>query len=381
LLLGFYHYQDSLVILDKYQKKYTYFLADFNSLSYLEKTLIQRQDKSIINTLIRRNLTGEFYDEKNGQMHEKIKIDNSSGRVQFFTLKDTANNHIINFVETGKGRISDKCFGWDWIIGKDTFQLAYSIVNGKGVLKSTSKKHKTQIFKPWDKIPEPPMDEIKVQDTLTPPPVKYDKKIIEKVEIQEKLLKPVIYLYPTEKQHVHVQINCKNAELAYTYPDIKKGWNFEADPSGKLQFPNKKSYQYLFWEGNMEKSDFQIHDGFVVKREDTERFFEEKFEEMGFLPQEYNDFIVFWTPILMKNEANKIHFAISSDQFSNVNGKKYNEYYQLNISPQPKSIFRLFMLYENTHPDTELPFQKIVKLKREGFTVVEWGGKKEKGAL
>lgn len=177
--------------------------------------------------------------------------------------------------------------------------------------------------------------------------------------------KPVIYLYPKEEEVIDVKLEYKG-ELTVTYPEYKDGWKVKANPDGTLiNLEDNKEYSYLFWEG-LSDLDYDISEGFVVKNEDTVDFLQEKLEYMGLTPKEYNEFIVYWLPILQENNYNLIYFA----------GDEYDEYAKLKINPKPDSILRVMMIYKPLDKPIEIKEQKLEQFKREGFTVVEWGGTK-----
>ena len=177
--------------------------------------------------------------------------------------------------------------------------------------------------------------------------------------------KPVIYLYPKEEEVIDVKLEYKG-ELTVTYPEYKDGWKVKANPDGTLiNLEDNKEYSYLFWEG-LSDLEYDISEGFVVKNEDTVDFLQEKLEYMGLTPKEYNEFIVYWLPILQENKYNLIYFA----------GNEYDEYAKLNINPKPDSILRVMMVYKALDKPIEIKEQKLEQFKREGFTVVEWGGTK-----
>ncbi|MBU3143847.1 hypothetical protein [Clostridium sp. CF012] len=44
--------------------------------------------------------------------------------------------------------------------------------------------------------------------------------------------------------------------------------------------------------------------GFVVKGSETEKFLQEKLEYLGLTPKEYNEFIVYWLPVMKENKYN-----------------------------------------------------------------------------
>lgn len=175
--------------------------------------------------------------------------------------------------------------------------------------------------------------------------------------------KPVIYLYPTSEQSVSVKLDY-NGELTCTYPEYKDGWNVIAEPDGTLtNIGDKRKYSYLYWEG-ISKNQWDMSKGFVVKGEDTEEFLQEKLEYMGLTPREYNEFIVYWLPIMQENKYNLITFA----------GEEYENLAKLNITPKPDSILRIMMLFKSLDKPIEIEEQEIKSFERKGFTVIEWGG-------
>ncbi|TSC85565.1 MAG: fibronectin type III domain-containing protein [Parcubacteria group bacterium Gr01-1014_8] len=180
-------------------------------------------------------------------------------------------------------------------------------------------------------------------------------------------LKPVIYLYPTSTQEVTVKLKYRG-ELAYTYPEYDTalgGWRVIAEPSGTLtNLADSREYSYLFWEGK----EYPIHideaRGFVVKGSDTRAFLQAKLAELGLLPREYNEMIVYWLPKMQDNPYTFVQFV----------GEEYTSSASLSISPKPDSILRVFMAIKPLDSYTEVIPQKIEPFERKGFTVVEWGG-------
>lgn len=182
-------------------------------------------------------------------------------------------------------------------------------------------------------------------------------------ENDEMTKKPVIYLYPTSEQSVSVKLGY-NGELTCTYPEYKDGWNVIAEPDGTLtNIEDNREYSYLYWEG-ISKNQWDMSKGFVVKGEDTEEFLQENLEYMGLTPREYNEFIVYWLPIMQENKYNLITFA----------GEEYENVAKLNITPKPDSILRIMMLFKSLDKPIEIEEQEIKSFERKGFTVIEWGG-------
>lgn len=182
--------------------------------------------------------------------------------------------------------------------------------------------------------------------------------------------KPVIYLYPEEKTDVSVKVNIKDGELTCTYPDYNDGWNVTAYPDGTLiNKADGREYSYLYWEGKGEVS-WDMSEGFVVKGSDTAAFLQEKLEYMGLTPKEYNEFIVYWLPLMQDNEYNLIKFQTDD----------YEEMAKLDISPTPDSMLRIFMTFVPLDEEISVPEQQLETFERKGFAVVEWGGAELKQA-
>lgn len=180
--------------------------------------------------------------------------------------------------------------------------------------------------------------------------------------------KPVIYLYPEAKTQIKLKVNYKG-DLTVTYPEYKDGWNVIAEPDGKLiNTKDSLEYSYLFWEGRDDGPAPQkvlYKDGFIVKGDSVHIFLQQKLDEIGLLPKEYNEFIVFWYPILKVNKYNFIHFAV---------GAEYDEISTMDVDPKPDAMLRVFMYYKEVKEFKTINSQKFEPFVRTGFTLVEWGG-------
>lgn len=190
---------------------------------------------------------------------------------------------------------------------------------------------------------------------------------IEYVECNDEPLyaKPVIYLYPEEEMKVDVKLDVEG-EFTYTYPKYQDVWSVIASADGTLKdVKTGDEYSYLFWE-SATNTEFNMSEGFVVKGSDSTEFLKDKLSYMGLTPREYNEFIVYWAPLLEQNEYNLIKFA----------GEEYENTAKLSISPQPDSVLRVFMVYEVLEEPVKVKEQKLKRIERNGFTVVEWGGRR-----
>jgi len=177
--------------------------------------------------------------------------------------------------------------------------------------------------------------------------------------------KPVIYLYPTEPLDVSVRVKFpKGGGFTCTYPDYNSGWNVTAYPDGRIiNKADGYEYSYLYWEGEgFPKWDFSR--GFVVAGKDTAEFLREKLSYMGLTPREYNEFIVYWLPLMQNNAYNLIAFQTGA----------YTDSAVLEITPKPDSMLRVFMAYMPLDEVVAIEEQELARFERTGFCVVEWGG-------
>ena len=176
--------------------------------------------------------------------------------------------------------------------------------------------------------------------------------------------KPIIYLYPEEQTEVTVTLG-KPENVTCSYPKYEDGWTVTANPDGTLidKDTNRKLYS-LYWEGDY-TTPIPMDEGFVVKGEDSSKFLEEKLAILGLNEREAEEFIVYWLPVLEKNEYNFIRFASEEE---------INESMPLEFSTQPDSVIRVLMQFKEVDKDYKVKEQVLETPKRKGFVVVEWGG-------
>ena len=177
--------------------------------------------------------------------------------------------------------------------------------------------------------------------------------------------KPVIYLYPTKEQNITVSFDHPDA-LTCVYPAYNGEWNVIAKPDGTLTDTNTGRNLYsLYYEAKNSVDFKQTEDGFVVKGCDAAVFLEEKLEILGLNYREAEEFIIYWLPILERNEYNYIRFATPEEINKNV---------PLNISGNPDTIIRVLMEYKAIDAPIDVKEQVLTPVTRSGYTVVEWGG-------
>ena len=177
--------------------------------------------------------------------------------------------------------------------------------------------------------------------------------------------KPVIYLYPEKPMEIAIQLNVKNSKIEVIYPkfnEINNTWKVKAEPNGDIII-NNKIYPYLFYELVSYVPQLQ-NEGFIVKDEDAENFLENKLKILGLNSKESTDFITYWLPLLLKNKISLCTFQKESF-FNN---------FELNINPKPDTLIRIFLSIKKIDSIPDIKEQKLQKIERKGFTVIEWGG-------
>ena len=176
--------------------------------------------------------------------------------------------------------------------------------------------------------------------------------------------KPIIYIYPEEEIELTVKLG-KKENITCSYPKYEDGWRVIAKPDGTLiDVTNQRELYALYWEG-IQSEEIVEDEGFIVKGEETIEFLEEKLDILGLNARETEEFIIYWLPKLEANKYNYIRFATQEEIDKNM---------PLEISEEPDTIIRVLMQYKGLEEPIKIKEQRLEEQKREGFTVVEWGG-------
>ena len=202
-------------------------------------------------------------------------------------------------------------------------------------------------------------------------------KLIENKKEQEysdnltSMKKPIIYIYPQEETEVSVKVGYPE-NLTCTYPKYEDGWNVIAKPDGTLKdVKTGRNLYALYWEGIRNKEG-NIEEGFVVKGKNVASFLEEKLEVLGLNERESEEFIVYWLPILEKNDYNFIRF---------YEKEEIDEMMPLEINPELETLIRVLMGWKKLAKNIEVKEQKLEKVQRTRYTVIEWGGTEIKNSV
>lgn len=176
--------------------------------------------------------------------------------------------------------------------------------------------------------------------------------------------KPVIYLYPEATTTVSVELSPVGG-FSKTEPTYDDGWNVIATPQGDLtEIKTGKAYPYLFWEGR--GGIYETPEkGFAVKRENIHSFLVEKLTKLGLNKKERDDFIEFWEPRMKSAPYYFVTFMTNSTM---------DKLAPMTVTPAPTTVIRILMDFTPLEKRIATQEYEIVTPKRNGFTVVEWGG-------
>ena len=194
--------------------------------------------------------------------------------------------------------------------------------------------------------------------------------------------KPVVYVYPEEEQGLTMTIDVKGTlDMVYPAPErqvqteegTRASWTISAAPDGTLTDASGRTYPYLFWDGPVRQESPQ--QGFVVAREDTVPFLEEKLALLGLTDKEAADFITYWAPRIRANE----YTFVSFDASSYAQQVTYSFTDEAGAPVEPDTFIRVFVTIREADANTVVQPQTFAPSPtRTGFTVVEWGGTEEK---
>jgi hypothetical protein len=175
--------------------------------------------------------------------------------------------------------------------------------------------------------------------------------------------KPNIYIYPEEKSQLIINLIFPlGGKIVKSIPEYGSGWNIDVDTNGLI---NNK-YTYLFYESK-QPDIWQENEGWIIKRSDLNRFFNENMISYGFRGREIQDFTDYWIPRLTSYEL----YVIYPQEARIINNA-----IQLKFSREPDQLLRLFYVVKGLkkYSDKKLQEPQIGKLfDRKGFFVTEWG--------
>lgn len=186
-------------------------------------------------------------------------------------------------------------------------------------------------------------------------------------EYEGEMAKPVIYLYPTRAQQVHVTVAPRGG-VTVSDPPYGDGWTVKATPEGSLQTSDGRVHPYLFWESGLNERPLPLKEGAVVAREDVGAFLGEALRTLGLSSHEAEDFTAYWLPLMTRSPFVAVRFATREEIETAA---------PLVVTPAPDTVIRVLMDFRALDAPMKLPEQRLAPAPaRKGFVVVEWGGLK-----
>lgn len=296
--------------------------------AYIDIEFLSADDKDIEVMLIFTSKKAGFGEQYSGY---RVKIEADENYILNSKSNPIYNNNIkmIN-----KYFIDNKLYDEDellWLIWKPVEKGYYTAINGHGML---------HVYFSDNKIDS------------------------HKQEYIDRGGKPVIYLYPKKSQETFVNVK-PNGKFIVTIPPIKDGWNVVAEPDGTIFHKDtNKEYPYLFWEAyaiDMQRPE----EGFVVKREELDKFFDDKLSYLGLIKKEIDDFKEYWIPHMQEDPWYFINFIPKSE---------LDRVFPVEIIPEPDTFIRVYFTHKGLPEQIEFKEQSLKKAKRIGYIATEWGG-------
>lgn len=181
--------------------------------------------------------------------------------------------------------------------------------------------------------------------------------------LEPSVCEPIIYLYPQSKQQVNIKVNIPN-QFTQSWPSYKNGWDVTAFPDGVI-YQNGQQYPYLFWEAFGYPRDLP-KEGFIVKQSEIANTLALKLRQRGLNEKETHDFLAAWTPKLAQSPYYLMSFIPQKELDRNI---------PLAVSPTPDTSIRVYVEFIPINKPINIRSQQREKPpKRNGFTLVEWGG-------
>ena len=222
-------------------------------------------------------------------------------------------------------------------------------------------KYSCGVCAPYDKTFEIPIDNENINNVQA-----YYRVVSREKCDSDIVYKPIIYIYPDKEMDLTIKL--KNDKLlTHTYPKYSGSWNIHVDTSSNIyDYKTNRNYYALYWEA-FDNSEINMNEGFIVEGKDTVRFLEEKLKYLGLNDREINEFIIYWIDKLENNKYNYIRFRCTEE---------VNNYMPLEFSKNPDTLIRIIMDYKPLNEKINVKEQKLESTMRNGFTIVEWGGRK-----
>lgn len=174
--------------------------------------------------------------------------------------------------------------------------------------------------------------------------------------------KPNIYIYCSKDVTVNVKVG-PSGYITASIPEYneEEGWNASVE-RGSINGVN----DYLFYEARIPDQGLQREEGFLIHGRSLRQDMERMLDLYLFNTKEKDDFLAYWGDKLT-GEKDYVFYPQGSDRLDQI--------MPLTIVPRPDSVFRLWFLIEEVNAQKDFKvIDKVEKIERYNYIVVEWGG-------
>ena len=173
--------------------------------------------------------------------------------------------------------------------------------------------------------------------------------------------KPAIYIYPQIEENYNVNLLFKDGvSLTKSIPLYNNGWDVFVDKKGKIN----NRYDYLFYECSL-ATNFKFQKGYCYSSDDINSGIKQILSEIGLNEKEIRDFVDYWGNRFEKYPFYKVYPVVDNE---------IDNFVELQISPKPDSILRVWLYFEGCNSNQKLEHPLFKKFERRNSVVVEWGG-------
>lgn len=180
-----------------------------------------------------------------------------------------------------------------------------------------------------------------------------------------RMVEPITYLYSDAPRRVNLRFD-PQVKVTQSIPDYGDGWSVEVWPGGMLwDISARKLFRFLYWEGVSGMAS-PFESGWSVSEGDVPGFLRGKVSELGLEGQEIEDFLGYWQRALRGAPYFLIRF---------LEPEEVGRLAPLSLDPPADTVIRVYLDYKKVGAPRRIPAPAPrPKVKRKGFTWVEWGG-------
>lgn len=180
--------------------------------------------------------------------------------------------------------------------------------------------------------------------------------------------KPIVYLYPTTDTLVAIMVQSPG-RIVQSIPDYPAGgWqDILARPNGQLTYKNAE-YGELFYETAI-SSYRRPRNGLTIPTPFLKPLLAHYTTQLGLVGREQEEFLAYWVPRLGQLDAPYVQFSL----FDPIEKDRID---RIIARPEPDTRIEILVYFKPLQEPFAGPALTLAHEppRREGFTLVEWGG-------